>query len=437
MEGIGTHLRRSTTSLVAAALLSLQVLRAQPAGTKPVVMSDALIFRGSELRGTEHVDVYVAIPYQTLVFQEYEQRYAAQFKTRVAIRDSIGRRVIDTVVSRSVLVDSYAESQGSTGKAETVVLRLNVKPGRYRQELTVTDGFSGRDHSLADTLVVPDLGSTPALSSVMYVREIEQRGDRYKIAPYIGETIWSGDMLLFAFFEVYVDELPTTTAFSWDLSASDGRSLGRGVGDPVKIERRSLQQFFPLSPLERALPGSYTLTIKMHPVENGAADTTTVLASRTRRYLVPRSAAGAATTDLNLAIRQLIYVADQEDIDQITGSLNESDRQYRFEEFWKRQDPTPGSVRNEAFEEYYSRIETANRRFKSYTEGWLTDMGRVYIVYGEPTNIERFNTGNGISTVVRWSYGNSQMFTFEDNTGFGDYRMRTPLPPNAKYRYRR
>lgn len=428
---------RCTTSIVAAALLSLQVLRAQPAGTKPVIMTDALVFQGSELKGTENVDVYVAVPYQSLVFQEFEARYAAQFKARIAVRDSIGRRMVDTTVSRSVLVDTYVESQGSTGASDVVLVRLNIKPGRYRRELTITDGFSSREHTTSDTLVVPDYTLRPALSSVMYVREIEQRGERYKIAPYVGETIWSGEQMLFAFFEAYCDELPTTAAFSWSIASSDGRALGRGIGETVKIERRSTQHFFPLQPLERALPGSYTLTIGMHPIVNGSADTTTILATSTRRYIVPRSSAGVAMTDLSLAIRQLIYVADQEDIDQITGSQNESDRQYRFEEFWKRQDPTPTSVRNEAFEEYYSRIETANRRFKSYTEGWLTDMGRVYIIYGEPTNIERFNSANGISTVVRWSYGNTQMFTFEDNTGFGDYRMRSPLPPNAKYRYRR
>lgn len=430
---------RGTTSLVVGALLALQVLhvRAQPAGTTPSVLTDALVFHGSELKGTENVDVYVAVPYQILQFQAHDARYASRLTARIFVRDSIGRRLADTTIARSVITDTYAESQGSTGKTETVVARLQLNPGSYRREITVTDGFSHREYATTDTLVVPDLTMAPAISSLMYVREIEQRGDRFKIAPYVGHTIWSGETMLFTFFEVYTDEVNITAAFSWNVTSSDGRSLGRGVGEPVQLSRRTSQHFLPLRPLERALPGSYTLTVNMHPVSGGMVDTSTSLASRTRRYLVPRSSENAMVTDLSMAVRQLIYVAEQDELDVITGSANDADRQYRFEEFWKKHDPTPKTVRNEAYEEYYSRIETANRRFKSYTEGWLTDMGRVYIIYGEPGNIERFNTSNGISTVVRWTYGNSLTFNFEDNTGFGDYRLRAPLPPNAKYEYRR
>jgi len=147
--------------------------------------------------------------------------------------------------------------------------------------------------------------------------------------------------------------------------------------------------------------------------------------------------AGNVLSDVNRSIKQLIFVANQEDIENIQAGSTEGERLSRFDEFWKKQDPTLSTVRNEAFEEYYSRIEQANRRFKSYTEGWLTDMGRVFIIFGEPANTERFTAQNGVSLVVRWTYGNNTSYTFEDNTGFGDYRLRTSLPGNAKYTYRR
>ena len=141
-------------------------------------------------------------------------------------------------------------------------------------------------------------------------------------------------------------------------------------------------------------------------------------------------------SDLTLAIKQMAYVADQDQIDLMLGAPDAAERQFRFEEFWRNMDPTPQTVRNEAFEEYFQRVATANQRFKSYADGWLTDMGRIYIIYGEPQNIERFQSQTGTTLVVRWVYGTNLSFTFEDNTGFGDFRLRTVMSPTEKYRYR-
>jgi len=48
---------------------------------------------------------------------------------------------------------------------------------------------------------------------------------------------------------------------------------------------------------------------------------------------------------------------------------------------------------------YYKRVEMANEKFTSYKEGWKTDRGIIYIVYGQPTSIYK-----GISTET-WVYG--------------------------------
>ncbi len=105
-----------------------------------------------------------------LQFQEFDARFAAQFTARVAVRDSLGRRLADSTVSRSVICDTYAESQGATGKVETVVIRFPFKPGSYRREISVTDQFSHREYTSSDSLQVPDLQNTPAISSFFSAR---------------------------------------------------------------------------------------------------------------------------------------------------------------------------------------------------------------------------------------------------------------------------
>jgi GWxTD domain-containing protein len=48
---------------------------------------------------------------------------------------------------------------------------------------------------------------------------------------------------------------------------------------------------------------------------------------------------------------------------------------------------------------YYSRVQEANRFFSSHTEGWRTDRGMVYIIFGKPNNV--YKSANAES----WIYG--------------------------------
>lgn len=53
----------------------------------------------------------------------------------------------------------------------------------------------------------------------------------------------------------------------------------------------------------------------------------------------------------------------------------------------------------ELIRDYYSRVQYANRFFTSYKEGWKTDRGMLYIVYGAPTTVYRRKD------IETWVYG--------------------------------
>ena len=88
--------------------------------------------------------------------------------------------------------------------------------------------------------------------------------------------------------------------------------------------------------------------------------------------------------------------------------LPPEERKEFIKEFWKRRDPDPTTEVNEFKEEYYRRIEEANRLFRGEgREGWLTDRGRIYIIFGPPTS--RFTYPMGHPEIGRpaeiWYYG--------------------------------
>ncbi len=101
--------------------------------------------------------------------------------------------------------------------------------------------------------------------------------------------------------------------------------------------------------------------------------------------------------------------------------------------FWKQRDPTPGTPLNEFKEEHEKRWRYANSKLGRGTtrDGWRTDQGRIHIIMGESTSIERFDNQLGIYPVQVWYYyGDSSKglpvhfgITFFKRSGIGEWRL--------------
>lgn len=82
------------------------------------------------------------------------------------------------------------------------------------------------------------------------------------------------------------------------------------------------------------------------------------------------------------------------------------DRDIFIESFWKQRDPTPETPQNEFKDEHTKRFNYANEYYRRGTprEGWMTDMGRIHIILGEPRSKERFEGVAGIHPCQVWYY---------------------------------
>ena len=91
---------------------------------------------------------------------------------------------------------------------------------------------------------------------------------------------------------------------------------------------------------------------------------------------------------------------------------NEEKDQF-IEQFWYRRDPDPMTPTNEFKEEHYRRIAYANERFASGIPGWLTDRGRIYIIHGQPAEIESHPSGGSYNRPMYEGGGTTSTFPFE------------------------
>ena len=92
-------------------------------------------------------------------------------------------------------------------------------------------------------------------------------------------------------------------------------------------------------------------------------------------------------------------------------------RKFLFE-FWQRRSVDPSSMENDVRTEYMKRVRLANETYTSgLREGWKSDRGRVLIVYGIPSDVERFPANAETVPYEIWHYDAVQggvIFVFVD-----------------------
>jgi GWxTD domain-containing protein len=109
-------------------------------------------------------------------------------------------------------------------------------------------------------------------------------------------------------------------------------------------------------------------------------------------------------------------------------SLKELDAKRKFMfDFWKRRNPEPSSRKNSYKNEYLRRVEYANLHFsKGFRQGWKTDRGRVYIVYGPYDEIEENSNTAETNPYDIWHYNSIQggvIFVFVDRNMLGQFQL--------------
>jgi GWxTD domain-containing protein len=87
-----------------------------------------------------------------------------------------------------------------------------------------------------------------------------------------------------------------------------------------------------------------------------------------------------SATDLATVTR---YITKNEEYNQLINSPN---IKLAIDDFWLKH---AGSTDRGKLliKEYYGRVQRANQLFTTYKEGWKTDQGLIYIIYGEPNAV--------------------------------------------------
>ena len=121
------------------------------------------------------------------------------------------------------------------------------------------------------------------------------------------------------------------------------------------------------------------------------------------------------------------YIASVPEIEQYETLTTENAKREFLTNFWKARDEDPSDDMNLYLKNYLRKIKESNITYKALSkEGWKTDRGRVYLVYGQPSEVDRYPNQTETRPYEKWYYYDIEggvEFVFGDLTGFSDYTL--------------
>jgi GWxTD domain-containing protein len=364
--------------------------------------------------GDSHiVEVYLQICNDGLQFVRTELGYEAGADVAVVLLDDKNRQVAGDTYRVKLNSAKYRETT-SVESCKVRVLWFKAEPGDFKMSVTVRDRDSRTMSRLEAPIEVPRLADFPSVSDIEFLfgDDSTSRGRTPGFRPSVKRVYDARVEEIPFYYEVYHGSDTDSLVVIHEVLDSGGlKVLNWTVVSTGKGVVRHLEK------------------LSVDSLSNERYTLRTGLQSRDGKSVISRSKEFQVESktlywgrNAERALALLAYIAKNSLIDSF-AKADTLERKRIWEEFWREKDPTPTTPRNEFYEEHLRRFTYANEHFAvSMYEGWRSDRGRVYILYGEPDEIDSrpFEMGRN-PTEVWYYFRQGKRFVFVDETGFGDY----------------
>lgn len=387
---------------------------------------DYLNFKSDET-GQTRVDVYIQVPYTEVQFVKSETGFSGGYRVTVSVFDEDKEKLIVEKMWNEKIETENFDQTNSSKNFNLSRRSFNLIPGDYVFRTAVEDRDSRKTNVSESSFKVRDLSDDVSVSDVMMIASKSVVNGSNKILPNVSKNVMNQKEGIPLFYEIYSD---TTIPIKIDYSIlDDKKDVIFKKTDGREISKGNNQIFYTIIDSTISL-GNYIISVSIKNIKNNN------LAEVNKSFISRWIGFPVIVKNLEEAVEQLTYIASSEEIDYIENGETEEEKINRYLDFWKKKDPSPSTEENQVFNEYYRRVAYANANFSHYVDGWKTDRGMVFIILGAPNNVDRHPFDYNSKPYEVWEYYElNKQFVFVDQTGFGDYRLITPLYGDF-YRYR-
>lgn len=373
------------------------------------------------------VDVFIQVPYSEIQFVKNGQSFIAQYSLTISVFDENREKLINEKIwNEKINADDFDQTL-SKENFNLSLKSVELKPGNYVIRTAMEDKDSRKEFSVDNNFTVRDFSSGINISDIMLIAKQEVVEGSNKIRPNVSKDVVVQRDGIQIFYEIYSDS-SADVLIDYSITDKDENVVHK-QNEIINLKAGTNQNFKTIKDSALSL-GPHKLLVSIFDLKSK------LITSASKIFISRWSGVPGNVQDLEKAIEQMTYIASDDELDFIEEAETREDKIKRFLDFWKSKDPNPQDEQNEVFNEYYRRVAYSNEQFSHYNEGWQTDRGMVYILLGPPNNIDRHPFDYDSKPYEVWQYYDiNRQFVFLDDTGFGDYRLVTPLYGDD-YRYR-
>jgi GWxTD domain-containing protein len=359
----------------------------------------------------------VEIMYDVMQFVRQEGKYTANFQIELNLTHTNSNRLYSKLWQTEFTLDNFSETN-SRHQYLLTTESVIVPAGDFRTVVTYQDFRAKRKISYRLNINLPPSRDIYA-SSPLFISTAEPERADTSLFP-------ARPLALFS-------HLPFNTPLNVFLYSHSSEDSTLNIQMQI-IKEKDREQIFQLDtvvvlkdgvaktiidpPFLRWSEGDYIMNINYH---NEAGEFKHDLPFEIIWFRKPRS-----LRSVDYAIKATQIILSEEEYSNMHSGNKDEQRQNLYA-YWEEKDPTPETAFNEKMAVFYSRVDSADLKWggKGRTYGWKTDLGRIYVIYGPPHQIEDRSL-IPVNPYLKWIYhmpDQKKVFIFEATDGRKKYNL--------------
>ncbi len=376
--------------------------------------------------GKSILEIYYSVNQQSLIYIKTENNFEAAAKIDLSITEISKNEIMFSNVYKTPSVVTDTSNKKINQKIVGQV-NYSLPAGNYKLQITGTDFNDSTKKDIYEKVILigsrePDKIEISDIELSTLIRKSENNKSIFykntlEVIPNPSDLYGMNLRELFYYLEIY-GLIPENISDEFDLNYKVTNLNNEPLISYTKrIKRNSeAKADYGKIKIDSLKRGAYILQVS---VTDSSKNVNTI---REKRFFVFNSIGEApSTTDQNEFLKseyatmtskqiedefdKMIYIIPQENITRFKSLNSLNDKRKFLYSFWKAKDSNPEKPILKAKEDYFKRIDQANKLFKeAYTPGWKTDRGRIYIVYGKPDDIDNHQFQSGTKSYEIWTY---------------------------------
>jgi len=359
---------------------------------------------------------FIEVPYSALQFVKKDNVFESGYEADIAIIDSKDEKMSSKLFSDKITVKKFGDTTSKI-KRQILVNSFTLPTKNYIVKTTLKDLDIKLSAKKEQRIDLEDLNKRSSFQIYNPIFVKDQKGTwglgENKFPTSSKRVIVENDLI--SFYQYAVLE---PGAYTLTLSIMvDKKAQWTNIVDGVSSE--GIVSHY----IEVPLKDFDTRNMKLKVVLSQNNNTS----SKSFPFKIKNPILFDGVDNIDKALDQMRYIMTTEEKKELRA-LKQSEKEKFFRKLWAKRDPVVKTKTNELLVEYYTRVAFAEENFSRGTSGgWKSDMGMIYILFGKPDDVVRSMNMQGSYNYETWSYFQiGEEFTFIDENGFGDYRLRQP-----------